>query len=372
MKIAVLGTRGFPGVQGGVESHCENLYPLLAERGCKVTVFSRRPYTEVTSFKGVKLIPLSCPKNKFLEAFLHTFLGIFAARRLSPDVLHIQAIGPSLFAPLARILGMNVVITHHGPDYLRSKWGRLAKSVLKFAEFCGIKTADKVIAISKDIAAKLKKIRSEGVIVIPNGIKPMKQIQSTSKLKRLGLKENKYILSVGRFVPEKGFLDLIEAFRRLQVWLPQIKKENWKLVIAGCADHQNDYSRQIEDAAAGNPEIILPGFLSGTSLQEIFTHAGIFVLPSYYEGMPIVLLEALSYGLSCIVTDIPGNRNVDLGIDRLYSAGDILGLTFKLGHFINHPLSSQAKQRQIDNSRRNYDWQDIADNTMAVYQMISQ
>ena len=159
LKIAVLGTRGFPNVQGGVEVHCENLYSRLAKNACEVVVFIRRPYVDTgcDNYEVVKLVPLFCPKNKFLEAFLHTLCGVFVAKKNHPDILHIHAIGPSLFVPLARLLGMKVVMTNHGPDYKRKKWGRLAKIVLALGENLGARYANSVICISESIAERFKK-----------------------------------------------------------------------------------------------------------------------------------------------------------------------------------------------------------------------
>ena len=154
IKIAVAGTRGFPEVQGGVESHCEHLYPHLVKQGCDITVFARKPYVSSCpyTYKNVSLIPVSCPKNKFMEAIVHTFKSVLRAKKLKPDILHIHAIGPSLFTPLARILGMKVVVTSHGPDYKRKKWSAPAKTFLQFCERMGMTYANQIIAIAKNIS----------------------------------------------------------------------------------------------------------------------------------------------------------------------------------------------------------------------------
>ncbi|MBI3617230.1 MAG: glycosyltransferase [Candidatus Omnitrophica bacterium] len=159
MKPIIPGTRGFPNVQGGVETHCENLYPCLARLGCDVTVITRRPYVDpgVTSYRGVRLVPLDCPRNKFLEAIVHTLKGVLLARKTGCDILHIHAVGPALMAPLARLLGLKVVMTHHGPDYERKKWNMAAKVVLKMGEWEGCVFANAIIAISRTIAGQIKR-----------------------------------------------------------------------------------------------------------------------------------------------------------------------------------------------------------------------
>ena len=158
MKIAVVGTRGFPKVQGGIETHCEKLYTHLAKNGCDITVFTRKPYvsTNMHTFKGVSLIPVNCPRSKFLEAIVHTFKSVLMARKIKPDILHLHAVGPSLFAPLARVFGMKVVVTNHGPDYKRGKRPFPAKVFLRFCEWMGTKFADKIIAISGNISDDIK------------------------------------------------------------------------------------------------------------------------------------------------------------------------------------------------------------------------
>ena len=366
MKIAVLGTRGFPGVQGGVEKHCENLYPRLSKKGCEIVVLARKTYigSNVIDYKGVRVVPLSCPKHKFLEAFLHTFYGVFVAKKIGFDILHIHAIGPSLFVPFARILGLKVVMTNHGPDYKRKKWGRFAKLVLRLGEFLGLTFANKVIAISKNIADEIKMKYHREVAVIPNGVIIAKILKSDNALRKYTLDIEKYILSVGRFVPEKGFHDLLDAFN-------EIRLDGWKLVIVGRADHEDRYSLNLKEKASKNRNIVLTGFLTGEPLQELYSHAGLFVLPSYYEGLPIVLLEAMSYGLLCLASDIPANREVvGLSEERFFKAGDVQALAGKIGEFIDRPLTEEERKRQMDMVAEWYNWERIAERTLEVYRRV--
>lgn len=365
LRIGVLGTRGFPGVQGGIETHCENLYARLAERGCEIFVFTRKPYVDVEQkiYKGVNLIPLGCPKNKFLEAFAHTFYGVIAARRLSPAVLHIHGIGPSLFVPLARLLKLKVVMTNHGADYNREKWGRLAKSVLRLGERLGSRCANRVICISEPIAADIQKRHKKPVTVISNGVNLPRVCQTHDYLDEYGLAKGKYVLSVGRLVPEKGFHDLFAAFNTLP-------PNGWKLVIVGRADHEDSYSSGLREKARSNVNIVMTGFLTGKPIQELYSHAGLFVLPSYHEGLPIVLLEAMSYGSPCIASDIPANRNVELENARFFEPGNIGQIASKIIRFMSEPLSEEARTKQVDLIADKYDWEKIAQNTLEVYKEI--
>jgi glycosyltransferase involved in cell wall biosynthesis len=365
VRVIILGTRGFPNVQGGVEKHCQDLATRLAKLGCDIIVFTRRPYVDknIEEFEGVKLVALPAIRHKSLEVFLHTFIGVFAALRYRPDILHIQAIGPALFTPLARIMGMKVVVTSHGSNYKHPKWGKFAKLVLRLGEFMGASFANEVIVVSNVIADEIRKKYNRKAIVIPNGVVIPHIAASENTLQKYGLEKGKYILNVGRFVPVKGGPDLILAFNELQT-------DGWKLVIVGSADHESEYSRILKERAAENQDVILTGFLSGDPLQELYSHAGLFVLPSYYEGLPLVLLEAMSYGLLCVASDIPANRCVELPDENYFTAGDIIQLSEKLKDFTKKSLTSEQKSRQIEMVREMYDWDKIARQTLKVYNKV--
>ena len=367
-KVFVIGTRGFPNVQGGVEKHCEELYPRLAKLGFNIEVFTRTPYIpaaeRLKEWKGIKFIHLWCPRKKSFEAIIHTFLGVMLARLRSPDILHIHAIGPSLLIPLAKCLGMKVVMTHHRPDYEREKWGRFAKIILKAGEVLGTLFADRIIAISKGIEKHLKGRGIKKVVYIPNGVSLPKILQAGETLRKYNVKAAEYIFTACRFVPEKGLHDLINAYGK-------IKNPDFKLVIAGDADHETDYSRGIKKMAGETEGVVLTGFVSGEPLQELFSNAGLFVLPSYYEGLPIALLEAMSYGLPVLVSDIPQNREVHLPDFRYFSAGDVEKLSVKIVELMKQGISEEEKKQQAEILINEYNWEDIARKTFEVYESIS-
>ncbi|VAX35657.1 Alpha-D-GlcNAc alpha-1,2-L-rhamnosyltransferase [hydrothermal vent metagenome] len=364
MKIVVIGTRGFPNVQGGVETHCEYLYPYIKQSGCDVTVITRGTYVDVSlkEFKGIKLLAVNNPQKKSLEAIVHTFFAVIKARRIGCDLLHVHAIGPALMVPFARLLGLKVVMTNHGPDYDRQKWGKAAKFMLKLGESFGSRFSNKVISISKPIADNLKKNYGCEAVIIPNGVVVPEVIETEGALNQFGLERNKYILTVGRFVPEKGFHDLIKAFGQ-----SDLNKSGYKLVIVGDADHEDEYSLQLKREAKAVEGVVLSGFQKGQSLQELYSHASLFVLPSYHEGLPIVLLEAMSYGLSCIVSDIPANRNVSLYDGRHFKPGDIQELKQKLQFYTTEVFALEESLAQIEKIRQDYDWKKISKSTVEVY-----
>ncbi len=371
-KIVVLGTRGFPGVQGGVESHCENLYPIIVKHGWDVTVLTRCNYvdTSITAYNKVKLVPLSCPKNKFLEAIIHTFKGIWFTKRIGCDILHIHAIGPSLCVPLARLLGLKVVVTHHGPDYMRKKWNRVAKIFLKIGEMCACRYANKIICISKTIADNIRDKFGRESVVIPNGVVIAGHTTQKGLLKRFGLEKNRYFIAVGRFVPEKGFIDLIEAFSLFKRDNHSNGYGDFKLVIVGESDHEDSYSLSIKKKAAQIKEVILTGRLKRDALDELYYNAHTFVMPSYYEGLPIALLEAMSYGLPCMVSDIPANREVKLDSNSYFRPGDVKAICERLHYAVQFPFSEEQRLQQIDFVRKRFDWENIASQTIKVYEKL--
>jgi glycosyltransferase involved in cell wall biosynthesis len=351
MKIIVLGTRGIPDIQGGVETHCEELYPRLVDLGHDITLITRSPYIKgrkSKSFKGVKLKHLYAPKTKTFEAIVHTFLGVVYAGIKRPDYLHIHTVGPMLLTPFAKLLGLKVIVTNHGPDYNRDKWGKKAKSIIRLGENLGSKYADKIIIISKSIKQHLKdRYNRDDAILILNGVnRPKKSIQ-TDFIKSLGLEKRRYIIFVGRFVPEKGLSDLIEAY--------SIIKTDIKLVLVGDADHENSFSRSLKNKAGEN-RIILTGFIKGERLNQIFSHAKLFILPSYHEGLPISLLEAMSYDLDILVSDIQANLEVNLNQSDYFKVGDIQSLKNNL----KRKLSENNKRNFLSVLREEYSWDSIA------------
>lgn len=353
MKIVVTGTRGIPEIQGGVETHCQELYPLLAEMGMDVTVVRRQSYApdSLTEYKGVKIKDMYSPRKKMTEAAVSTILGVLYAKRAGADVVHIHAVGPSIVLPVAKMLGLKVVMTHHGPDYERAKWGRIARKVIKTGEKFAARYADRMIVISRAIADHIAaEYGRTDTVLIPNGVPTPVRSVNTDFLRELGVEPGRYVLALGRFVPEKNFHQLIEAF----------DIEGYKLVIAGDADHPGPYSEQLK-AQAREAGVILPGFIRGEKLNQLLSNAALFVIPSSHEGLPISLLEAMSYGRDVLASDIPANCLPELTAADFFPMGNVAALRDAM----RRKLASPAAERTYDLSA--YDWHTIAARTAAVY-----
>ena len=359
MKIYVIGTRGIPGLQGGVEKHCEQLYPRLACLGYEVTVINRAPYFKklkrCSTWNGVKIIYLWAPRSKNLETIFHTFYCYLFCLFNKPDLVHIHNIGPGLFVPFFKLARIKTVFTYHSTNYLHKKWGLLARTFLRLGEIVSCTFADQVIVVAKptfDIISQRYSCRCK---LIPNGVDIPNIVPPGMVIERWRLTPLRYILAVGRIVPEKGFHDLLEAFGQLET--------NWNLVIAGAADHEDNYSKRLREIARRDKRVILTGYISGPELYEIYSNAGLFVIPSYHEGLPIVLLEAMSYDLPILASDIPANREL-VKLEETFPVGDVDMLSQRLSACLEGKLKKSQNRSRIDMS---FNWDKIAVETEKIF-----
>ena len=343
LRIVMLGLRGFPDVQGGVERHVEHLSRQLVELGCEVDAIVRSPYMPAGSPKvwhGVKLHALWSPRVTGVEALVHSFLGVLYAARMKPDILHFHSIGPALFAPLARALGLRVVVTHHVLNYENEKWGLAARTLLRLGERIGMTFANSRIAVSRFLAERVRRDYAVHIRVIPNGFGALaKPSASNATLQQFGLTAGRYLLSVARLDPQKCQLDLIEAFRRAQ-------PTDWKLALAGGADYASDYVRAVIEAAKQTPDVVLLGHQKEAALAELYGNAGVFVLPSTDEGQPIAVIEALGYGCPVILGDIPAHRELGIATPRFFPAGNTAVLADRLRTVFRDPPDRKRAHRR--------------------------
>jgi glycosyltransferase involved in cell wall biosynthesis len=362
LRVTMLGTRGFPGVQGGAENHAQNLSAMLVELGCDVEVIVRSAYVPKrgpATFKGARLVRLWSPRIRGIEALVHTSLGVLRSAWTRPDILHIHSVGPALLTPLARAFVLRVVVTHHSANYEHDKWGRAARLVLRLGERAGMMFANGRIAVSAALAKRMEHAYAAPVALIPNGVSPPRRLQSTHTLDAFGLTPGRYALSVARIDEPKRQLDLIEAFA-------SIPTPTWKLALVGGADHSSAYTRRVVKAASETKGVILPGVQTGDALSELYTHAGVFVLVSSHEGQPIAVLEAMSYGCPLILSDIAAHREI-AATARLVPVGDIAALAERLNAAFADAaewcLDIVAQERFM----KRHDWREIARQTICVY-----
>ncbi len=370
LHVMIVGLRGIPEVEGGIETHVQSLAPRLVDLGCRVEVVGRSPYvrgadgkTAIRNWKGVKITAIPAPRSTSFETLIHTFLAVLYAGWKRPDILHIHAIGPALFVPLARLLGLRVVITHHGSDYKREKWGRFASSMLRAGERFGMRMSQQSIVISRAIQSEMRELYNKSGTLIPNGVDIPEMSKPGKFLASLGVQQGRYIIMVSRFVSEKRQLDLIEAFKLLSL-------ENWKLVLVGSLDTGDEYIEQVKAAAEATENVLLSGFQSGRNLEELYSNAGVFVLPSSHEGLPIALLEALSYGLRSLASDIDANLEVGLGEHNYFPLGDTAVMARRLQALAQSAWSTEQIAAQRNWVAKNYNWDAIAEQTLQVYRNV--
>lgn len=361
----MIGTRGIPGVTGGVERHCEELYPRIVARGAEVVVYARDKYVpDDLSWNGVDVVSLPASRGPSTEAISNTFRAVMAARSLRPDIVHIHSIGPASLTGLARSLGMRVVVTLHAADYLQSKWGALASAYLRVGEAVGARGASEVISVSRHYGDYLEARYGRSVTVIPSGPSGIERVEPGETIASLGLTPGRYALFVGRMAPDKRVEDAIAACAGADA-VP--------LVIVGGPAQGTDYADRLHAAATGGP-VVFTGDRGGRELAELFCAAGVFVLPSAAEGLSMSILEAMAYGLPCVASDIPGNRELLEGgaLGALVAVGDVDALR----EAVAEALALDPEQRDAVAERMRstiattYDWERIADRTMEVYRKV--
>ena len=369
MKIAVIGVKGLPANQGGIEHYCQALYPKIVEQGHTVDLFARSSYTQqpwfsVRRYHGVRVICLPSLPIRGLDALTNSWFAACVATLRCYDIIHFHALGPSLFSFIPRLLSRSTIVaTCQGLDWQRGKWGKSSSKIIYLGEKAAAKYAHSVIVVSQALRSHFNRTYSLDSIYIPNG--PGVYADSDPQfnfVRSFNLKPKRYLLFLGRLVPEKRPELLIRAFQK-------IEQSGWKLVLAGGDSDTTDYIKELFELSAGNPNIVFAGELKGSRLAEMVRGAGIFVLPSDLEGLPLAMLEAMREGVPVVASDIPPHQQL-IGSDRgvLFAAGDINSCADALDRAIKRPdlLATMARQAQ-KHVKRNYDWDKITSDNLSVY-----
>lgn len=369
LHIVATGLRGVPEIQGGVETHAQNLYPYMARSGCKITIYGRRAFLENDKpyqWAGLNVIPTWAPQSTSLEAIGHTAVAVLHSAIKRPDVIHIHGVGPALVTPLARLFGLKTVVTHHGRTYESDKWGGFAKKLLKAGETLAMRFANRVICVAQNDTQRLnEKFKTNKATAIPNGLPQMHAANQPDLLKELDIECGRYVLHVGRIVPEKRQIDLIDAFEKAEM-------KGWKLVFVGSAMHASAYANSFDAAVGINANVVSAGQRSEHELATLYGGAGMFVLPSKLEGLPISILEALGFGLPCLVSRIPANLEFGLPKACYFDAGDTDEMAQKmttLGQMIE-PRDT-IFESELSRVPERYHWESIARATQAVIEDVA-
>jgi glycosyltransferase involved in cell wall biosynthesis len=358
MKIAMIGQKGIPATYGGIERHVEEVGARLAARGHEVTVYCRYYYTRVKDrHRGVKLIRLPSIKTKHLDTATHCALSTLDVVLRGYDIVHFHALGPSLFSILPRLAGAKTLVTVHGLDWQREKWGRFASWVLKRCEYTAVSFPTRTIVVSRSLQEYFREKYGVESTVIPNGTN-IPTPRALSKLKKKGLEAGKYILFVGRLVPEKGCHFLIDAYKELDT--------DAKLVIAGGSSFSSEYVESLKQHASDR--ILLLDYVYGDALEELWSNALMVVLPSTLEGLSISLLEALSYGKCALVSDIPENLEVVEDCAPSFRSKDVDDLRSKMEALLASPeLLAEYEEKAKEHILRRFTWDGVTNSIEQVY-----
>ena len=370
LNIAMLGHKRIPSREGGIEIVVEELSTRMVRLGHQVTCFNRKGHhvsgsefdgSQLSEYKGVKLKPVWTLNKKGLAAMTSSLIAAIKAALGEYDVVHFHAEGPCAMLWIPKLFGKRCIATIHGIDWQRAKWGGFASKYIKFGEKVAAKYADEIIVLSEGVQKYFMNTYGRKTVFIPNGVnRPV--IREPKLIKeKFELDKDGCILFLGRLVPEKGISYLIEAFKQIET--------DKKLVIAGGSSDTDEFLCELKKLAKDDERIIFTGFVQGQLLEELYSNAYVYALPSDLEGMPLSLLEAMSYGNCCVVSDIAECAEVVEDKAVVFQKSNVEQLKEKLQDLCNHPEKVQSYKNSASNFIcRKYNWDDVVNRTIALYQ----
>lgn len=366
VRIAMLGHKRIPSREGGIEIVVDEISTRMADLGHSVTAYNRKgrhisdgKVEKVEEYKGVKIKEVFTIDKKGLAAMTSSFFACVRAGFGKYDVVHIHAEGPAFFSFIPKMLGKKVIVTVHGLDWDRAKWGKFASWYIRTGEKNAVKFADEIIVLSQGVKDYFWSTYKRKTKFIPNGVN-RPEIKEVDMIEKFGLEKDGYVLYLGRIVPEKGEHYLIKAWREI--------KTDKKLVIAGGISDTAEYGKELKKLANGDDRIIFVGFVQGRMLEELYSNALVYCLPSDLEGMPLSLLEAMSYGNCCLTSDIPECSEVVEDKAVTFKKSDIGDLKKTLEWLLNHEDEiNRYKRNAADFICNKYNWDDVVKKTIKLY-----
>ncbi len=370
LRIAMLGHKRIPSREGGIEIVVEELATRMAKKSHSVTCYNRKGHnvagsefdgTKLKTYKGVTLQEVFTIDKRGLAAMTASVSASLRAALGNYDVVHIHAEGPAFMCWLPKLFGKKVIVTVHGLDHQRAKWGKFASWYIRSGEKNAVRFADEIIVLSKGVQDYFQNTYGRTTRFIPNGVNKAKPRKARQITEKWGLTKDSYILYLGRIVPEKGERYLIEAFKQT--------KTDKKLVIAGGSSDTQAFMDELKSLAKDDDRIIFTGFVQGEILEELYSNPYIYTLPSDLEGMPLSLLEAMSYGNCCLTSDIPECAEVVEDKALLFRKSDVSDLKAKLQNACDHPEMVESYKAQAEEFIcRKYNWDDVVEKTLKLYQ----
>ncbi|WP_092061339.1 glycosyltransferase family 4 protein [Butyrivibrio sp. INlla14] len=365
----MIGHKRVPSREGGVEVVVEELSVRLAQMGHHVTCLNRRGHHVAgeeydayvgKSYKGVRLLNVPTINRRGFAAATASFFGALIAAFGRYDVVHFHAEGPCAVMWIPKLFGKRCIATIHGLDHKRQKWGYFASRYIMKGERCAVKKADEIIVLSESAQQYFKETYGRETVLIPNGVNKPVRLEPDRIGEKYGLRKDEYILFLGRLVPEKGLEYLINAYKDLHT--------SKKLVIAGGSSDTKEFEEKVKDMAASDDRIIFTGFVQGRVLSELLSNCYIYVLPSDLEGMPLTLLEAMSYGQCCLVSDIPECVGVIEDKAVTFKKGNVQDLKSQMQALLANPETVEAYRKEASSYVcGKYNWDDVARKTLKLY-----
>jgi glycosyltransferase involved in cell wall biosynthesis len=358
LKIAFIGARGVAGTYSGIETYYEEVGSRLADRGHHVTAYCRTHFTPaIDTYRGIHVRRLPAVRNKHLETISHSVLSTVDCLRHGFDIIQFHAIGSAPLALIPRLGGRVTVVSVRGLDWQRAKWGRFARSVLRFGEWASARCPNATIVVSQTLQQHYRQCHGADTTCIPNAVVPATHAPAR-QIGKFGLEPGKYILYAGRLSPEKGVDVLLEAMRPLP--------RRMKIALAGGSSYSDRYINRVRSLAWD--EVVFLGSMNREIMRELFSNCYAYVLPSVMEGLSVSLLEALSYGCCIIATDIPENLEVVGNSALVFRPGDTATLSTHLSAIIEDPaLAADLRSRAVERAAAQPDWDEITRRTEALY-----
>ena len=369
LNIVMLGHKRIPSREGGIEIVVEELSTRMAALGHRVTCLNRagkhvsgKEFATAgkKSYKRVRIKRVLTLDIKGLAAMTSSVTGALVAAFGKYDVVHFHAEGPCAMLWLPKLFGKRCVATVHGLDHQRAKWGKFARAYIMLGEKCAVRFADEIIVLSKGVQKYFKDTYNRETVLIPNGVTKPEIREADQIIEQFGLQKDGYILYLGRLVPEKGIHYLLQAYRQLDT--------DKKLVIAGGLSDSDAYGAELKTMAAKDERILFTGFVQGRILEELYSNAYIYTLPSDLEGMPLSLLEAMSYGNCCVVSDISECTEVVEDKACVFPKGNAEALADCLRNLCADSNVVNAMKKSSDFVCGKYNWDDVTNRTLELYQ----
>ena len=370
LNIAMLGHKRIPSREGGVEIVVEELATRMVKAGHSVTCYNRAGHhvsgkefdsSDLKEYQGVKLKSVFTINHKGLAAMISSFFGTIYTAVCRYDVVHFHAEGSCVMLWLPKLFGKRCIVTIHGIDWQRAKWGKFASKYIRLGEKNAVKFADEIIVLSENMQKYFLETYGRKTVFIPNGVSRMEYRSPWMIEKKYGFSKDEYILFLGRLVPEKGITYLIKAFKKVQT--------GKKLVIAGGSSDTDAFMKELKELARDDERILFTGFVQGQLLEELYSNAYVYILPSDLEGMPLSLLEAMSYGNCCLVSDIAECAEIVEDKAILFKKSNVENLRKNLQFVCDYPEKvKKLKNSAADFICQKYNWDDVVEQTLKLYQ----